>query len=87
MNLTCPTCSSTTIKKNGHIHNGKQNHPCPQWGRQFVINPQNKIISEEGRVLIRQTLLKKVSLEGICRILTVDFFMRWVTVTFQEVPM
>jgi hypothetical protein len=24
----CPRCKSATYKKNGHIHNGKQNHQC-----------------------------------------------------------
>jgi hypothetical protein len=24
----CPQCKSSKHKKNGHIHNGKQNHQC-----------------------------------------------------------
>ncbi|WP_420885327.1 transposase-like zinc-binding domain-containing protein, partial [Candidatus Protochlamydia phocaeensis] len=36
MNLNCPSCNSECIKKNGHIHNGKQNHRCLTCGRQFV---------------------------------------------------
>jgi len=32
----CPCCKSPTYKKNGHIHNGKQNHQCKDCGRQFV---------------------------------------------------
>lgn len=75
MTLSCPDCKSTTIKKNGHIHNGKQNHQCLSCGRQFVLNPQNKIIGEEKRYFIRQSLLERVSLEGICRIF--DVSMPW----------
>jgi transposase-like protein len=32
----CPQCQSAKYKKNGHIHNGKQNHQCYDCGRQFV---------------------------------------------------
>jgi transposase-like protein len=83
MSLSCPSCSSTTVKKNGHIHNGKQNHQCLNCGRQFVIDPQNKVISEERRSLIRQTLLERVSLEGICRIFSVS--MPWLLQFINEI--
>ena len=52
---TCPSCNSSTIKKNGHIHNDKQNHQCLSCGRQFVLDPQNKIIDEKTREQIRRT--------------------------------
>jgi IS1 transposase len=32
----CPRCQSPKHKKNGHIHNGKQNHQCHDCGRQLV---------------------------------------------------
>src|SRR5262247_2245258 len=32
----CPRCQSSRYKKNGHIHNGKQNHHCQDCGRQLV---------------------------------------------------
>lgn len=72
MDLPCPNCASKSVKKNGHIHNGKQNHRCLSCGRQFVINPENKIISEETKARVRQALLERVSLEGICRIFEVS---------------
>jgi transposase-like protein len=31
-----PRCQSPKYKKNGRIHNGKQNHHCHDCGRQFV---------------------------------------------------
>lgn len=83
MTLSCPNCNSTTIKKNGHIHNGKQNHQCLNCGRQFVIDPQNKIINEEKRSFIRQALLERVSLEGICRIFNVS--MPWLLQLINEI--
>lgn len=72
MTIQCPSCASTTIKKNGHIHNGKQNHRCLNCGRQFVTNPENKTVSEQQRAYIRQALLERVSMEGICRIFSVS---------------
>ncbi|WP_435388487.1 IS1/IS1595 family N-terminal zinc-binding domain-containing protein [Laspinema olomoucense] len=41
----CPKCGSHNIRKNGHIHNGKQNHQCKDCGRQFVEGNQKKYIS------------------------------------------
>jgi transposase-like protein len=42
--LTCPSCDSSEVVKNGRIHNGKQNHKCRARGRQFVEDPQQKRI-------------------------------------------
>ena len=88
MTLTCPSCSSTTIKKNGHIHNGKQNHRCLNCGRQFVLDPQQKIIDEEKRSLIRQALLERVSIEGICRIFNISmpWLLQFINEIIEELP-
>ena len=67
----CPDCGTTKIKKNGHIHNGKQNHYCKACGRQFVKNPQQKLISEEEKEQIRKLLLERIPLRGICRVMGV----------------
>ena len=58
--LRCPSCESTSVKLNGHIHNGKQNHRCKNCGRQFVI-------SEATKSLVDKLLLEKISLAGIAR--------------------
>lgn len=88
MTLTCPSCSSSTIKKNGHIHNGKQNHQCLSCGRQFVLDPQQKIIDEEKKSLIRQALLERVSLEGVCRIFNVSmpWLLQFINEIVEELP-
>ena len=78
MNIHCPACDSTSTKKNGHIHNGKQNHCCKQCGRQFVFNPQQILISSAKRQRIRKLLLEKVPLRGICRVEGVS--LRWLLV-------
>ena len=55
MIICCPECGSTKNKKNGHIHNGKQNRYCKAYGRQFVENPQQKLISTEEEVEINES--------------------------------
>ncbi len=61
----CPRCTSARTVRNGHIHNGKQNHKCKNCGRQFVEAPQNKVISLETKELIDKLLLEKLPLAGI----------------------
>ncbi len=63
----CPRCKSSKYKKNGHIHNGKQNHHCHDCGRQFVQCFEQYLISEEKRGLIERLLVERISLRGICR--------------------
>ena len=71
----CPRCGSMNFKKNGHIHNGKQNHLCKDCGRQFVSNPTQRIVSLEHRELVKRALAERVSLHGVCRVVGVS--MRW----------
>ncbi len=68
----CPDCGSTKSKKNGHIHNGKQNHRCKQCGRQFVQNLDKKNILESEKTLIEKSLLERMPLRGICRVFDVS---------------
>lgn len=75
MEFACPCCQSSLVKRNGHIHNSKQNHRCLECGRQFVLEPTQKIIDEKTRDLIKKSLLERVSLAGICRIF--DVSMPW----------
>ena len=79
----CPDCGSVKIKKNGHIHNGKQNYRCKECGRSFVAHPENILISQEKRELIKKLLLKRVSLRGICR--SVGVSLRWLLGFIVEV--
>jgi insertion element IS1 protein InsB len=44
---------------------GKQNHRCKVCGRAFVLTPENRVITEEQRVLIERLLLERISLRGI----------------------
>lgn len=53
----CPACNSTQTVKNGKIHNGKQNFKCRECGRQFVQDPQNKIIDQATKTLIDKSIV------------------------------
>jgi transposase-like protein len=63
----CPACSSTRTVKNGHIHTGKQRFKCHDCGRQFVEEPDKKMIDAATRELIDRLLLERLSLVGIAR--------------------
>ena len=71
----CPRCQSPKFKKNGHMHNGKQNHHCHDCGRQFVDCFEQYRIAEDKRTLIERLLLARLSLRGICR--AVGVTLKW----------
>ncbi len=57
------------------MHTGKQNYRCQQWGRAFVRNPENSLLTEEQRSLIARLLRERISSRGICRAVGVG--LRW----------
>jgi transposase-like protein len=75
MRVTCPECGSWQFERNGHIHNGKQNHRCKACGRQFILDAITRVINQEHRPLRERLLCEKISLHGICRALGVSI--RW----------
>ena len=86
MPLKCPKCQSNVIKKNGTIHNGKQKYECLSCHRQFVENPENKVVSDDTKERIRRALLERVSLEGLCRIFDVSlpWLLQFIEKTYEE---
>lgn len=70
--LSCPSCESERIVKNGKTHTGKQNHKCRDCGRQFVEDPQHKPIDEATKGLVDKLLLEKLPLAGIARVAEVS---------------
>lgn len=88
MNIACPHCHSLIARKNGSTPNGKQKFQCVSCSKQFVENPQNKIIPGDTRERIRRSLLEKVSLEGICRIFDVSmpWLLEFMQITFTALP-
>ena len=63
----CPQCQSSKFKKNGHVHNGKQNYYCHDCRRQFVQRFEQYRIAEDKRALVERLLVERISLRGICR--------------------
>jgi insertion element IS1 protein InsB len=63
----CPSCGSTQVKKNSHMHSGKQHHQGTTCGRQCVASAEERIIADEQRTLIEHLLRERISLRGICR--------------------
>jgi len=88
MGICCPDCGCTNIKKNGHIHNGKQNHQCNECGRQFVQNSTQKRISDREKELIGRLLLERISLRGICRVIGVSlqWLLEFIVSVYAELP-
>jgi transposase-like protein len=84
----CPACDSLQIVKNGKIYNGKQNYKCRDCGRQFVQDPQNKIIDRPTKNLIDKLLLEKIPLAGIARVAGVSepWLQSYVNAKYQSVP-
>jgi insertion element IS1 protein InsB len=75
MHTCCPSCGSAAFVKNGFNRHGDQNHRCTECRRQFVLDPKNKIVSDETKDLVRKLLLEKLSLRGICRV--ADVSQKW----------
>jgi insertion element IS1 protein InsB len=70
--MTCPTCGSHDISKNGTTRRGKQNYKCRDCGRQFVEDPQWKPKDKNTVGLVNLLLLEKLPLAGIARVTQVS---------------
>jgi insertion element IS1 protein InsB len=86
--VSCPRCQSAEVTYNGHIHTGKQNHICKKCGRNFVINPQDKIVPDYVKEFIKRALLERASIHGISRIFEVSmaWLMKFVNDFLSAVP-
>jgi insertion element IS1 protein InsB len=84
----CPACGSTRFKKNGHTHNGKQNHQCKTCPRQFVPCSEQYLIAEDKRGLIERLLVERISLRGICRAVgvTLKWLLGFLVQCFKTLP-
>jgi insertion element IS1 protein InsB len=86
--LTCPTCGSCDIVKNGMTRCGKQNYKCQDCNRQFVEDPQWKPKDVNTCVLIDLLLLEKIPLAGIARVtgVTESWLQQYVNSFYKTVP-
>lgn len=65
--MTCPTCGSYEISKNGTTTRGKENYKCRYCNRQFVEDPQWEPKDKDTLSLVNLLLLEKILLAGIAR--------------------
>jgi len=86
--LLCPTCGSDDIVKNGLTRRAKQNYKCRDCGRQFVEDPQWRVIPPDSQVLIERLLLEKLPLAGIARVMQVskDWLQSYVNSYYSGIP-
>ncbi len=84
----CPRCQSPKYKKNGHMHNGKQNHQCKDCGRQCVDCFEQDLVSDETRSLVERLLLERLSLRGIYRAVGVGlkWLLGFIVNRFEALP-
>jgi hypothetical protein len=84
----CPRCQSPKYKKNGHLHNGKQNHQCKDCGRQFVDGFEQYLVSDATRSLVERLLLERLALRGICRAVGVGlkWLLGFIVTCFEALP-
>ena len=85
---SCPSCGSEEVSRNGLTRHGKQNYKCRDCGRQFVLDPQWKVITLEQQGLVERMLLERISLAGIARVLQIseDTVQRYVNARTESVP-
>jgi IS1 family transposase/transposase-like protein len=65
--MKCPECGAHDSTKNGSVR-GKPKRECKACGRQYVVNPTKKTISQETWDLVDKLLLEKIPLAGISRV-------------------
>ena len=85
--LTCPTCGSHDIIKHGLTRRAKQKHKCKDCERQFVEDPQWRVIPPDTKVNIDRLLLERVPLAGIVRVLQISapWLQRYVNQVYKQV--
>lgn len=85
-NLSCPQCGLSHIKRNGHTHYRKQNYQCLECRRQFVKDAHR--IDAATRALVKKLLLERVSLRGICRVLSISlvWLLDFIAEVYDQLP-
>lgn len=83
----CPSCHFEEVVKNGRTRHGKQNYKCRNCQRQFVEDPQWRMISEETKEIVDRLLLEKLALAGIARALQISelWLQQYVNQKYQQV--
>jgi insertion element IS1 protein InsB len=66
----------------------KQRYKCKDCGRQFIKDRKNVSLSQEQKVLIKDMLLERISLEGICRVLKISLYhlYKYMDQLYEQIP-
>jgi hypothetical protein len=86
--MNCPRCGSTSTKKNGNSHTGKQNHYCHNCSRQFLEDGQDWFVGVGQRFIVDRLLLERIPLAGICRAVGVSegWLLGYIKALYEELP-
>jgi len=71
-----PCCGLGDIKKNGYITSEKQNYYCRNSARNFVENPEQRIVTERDKALETRLVSEGLSIQAISRVIGVS--LQWV---------
>lgn len=83
----CPSCHAEEVVKNGRTRHGQQNYKCRNCQRQFVEDPQWRMMSEENKQIVDRLLLEKLALAGIARAVQISqlWLQKYVNQKYQQV--
>jgi IS1 family transposase/transposase-like protein len=75
--ITCPRCHGTSIKKNGKKRNGAQNYRCKECGRQFIHESDIRCEGHKPKVILSLLLMlmRGSGVRDIREVLHVSFTM------------
>jgi transposase-like protein len=84
----CPDCHADRGLKNGSNATGKPKYACKACGRQFVDDPDWRVISDEIKGIIDRLLHERISLAGIARAVQVSesWLQAYVNEKYRHVP-
>ena len=84
--MKCPECGAHDSTKNGSV--GKPKRECKACGRQYVVNPTKKTISQETWDLVDKLLLEKIPLAGISRVTGISevWLQQYVNKKYEATP-
>ena len=85
--MNCPECGSPNFIKNGSVC-GKAKNECKSCGRQYVVNPKKKMISQETWDIVDKLLLEKIPLAGISRVTGISeyWLQQYVNKKYEATP-
>ena len=80
----CPRCLCANVKKNGLFNKQKtQQYKCKSCSKKFFLTGSSYFISDFKKELLKDLLLERLSLRGICRVLKVS--LTWLLGFLKEI--